>query len=126
MLRPAEPDSSMYVIAFFAFLVASATPEVPLAASPTWNGKVCEAGAVQTSGAFAARYSVKFWVVPESSERCTTVIGADGSEAPEFWPLILASSHVVILPEKMPAMVAASSLRSFTPSTLYAMAIGEM
>src|SRR5689334_24456846 len=100
MLRPAEPDSSMYVMEFFAFFVASATPEVPFAASPTWNGKVWEAGAVQTSAALAARYSVKFCVVPESSERCTTVIGADGSDASLFWSLIFASSQVVILPEK--------------------------
>ena len=89
-------------------------------------GKVCEDGLVHTYGAFAARYSVKFWVVPESSDRWTTVIGADGSEAPEFWLAILGSFQVVIAPEKMPAMVAASSLRSFTPSTLYAMAMGEM
>jgi hypothetical protein len=69
---------------------------------------------------------VKFCVVPESSERWTTVMFAEGSEAPEFSAAIFGSFQVVIAPLKIPAMVAASSFRSLTPSTLYAMAIGEM
>lgn len=65
-------------------------------------------------------------MVPESSERCTTVMSASGSFASLFRSAICESSHLVILPEKIPAMVFASRVRSLTPSTLYAIAIGEM
>ena len=44
-------------------------------------------------------------MVPESSERCTTVMFASGSFASVFRPAIFESFHLVILPEKMPAMV---------------------
>ena len=40
---------------------------------------------------------MKFCVVPESSERCTTVIGADGSVAPELSAAIFGSFQVVIV-----------------------------
>lgn len=98
--------------------MAEATPEVPFALSPTWNGKVWLGSSVHTSGAFAATYSEKFCVVPESSERCTTVMFDDGRSTPSLSAAISSSFHLVILPEKMPAMLFASRVRSETPSTL--------
>ncbi len=105
--------------------MAEATPEVPLALSPTWYGKVWLGASVHTSPAFAETYSEKFCVVPESSSGArrdvrvrqlrVLVEGGDLRVVP-----------LVILPEKMPAMVFASRVRSLTPSTLYAIAIGEM
>jgi hypothetical protein len=68
---------------------------------------------------------VKFSVVPESSERCTGVIAVSGSSTPSFRAAIAGSFHVVIVPAKMPAMVAASRFSSSTPSRLKMTAIGE-
>ena len=51
---------------------------------------------------------------------------ASGSVTPAFVAAIFGSFHLVILPEKMPATVSASSCRSFTPWTLKMIAIGEM
>lgn len=68
---------------------------------------------------------MKLFVVPESSERCTAVMLASGRVAPALVAAIFGSFHLVILPAKMPATVSASSLRSFTPSTLKMTAIGD-
>src|ERR1700710_2766136 len=73
---------------------------------------------VQLAGAARVRYLVKLDVVPEPSERCTTAMASDGNLALGFSALISGASHLVIVPEKMPAMVAASSFRSFRPDTL--------
>ena len=62
---------------------------------------------------------MKFFVVPDSSERWQTVMSASGSETPEFCEAIAGSFHFVTLPRKMSAVVAPSSFRpAFTPSTL--------
>ena len=69
---------------------------------------------------------MKFSVVPESSERCTGVIARSGSVAPAFVAAMAGSFQLVIVPAKMPAIVAASRLSASTPSTLKITAIGEM
>src|SRR4051812_6553968 len=73
---------------------------------------------VQSAVAVLLRYLVKLSVVPDSSERCTAWIAVDGSLAPELRAAIAGSFHLVILPEKILAMVEASSCRLSTPSTL--------
>jgi hypothetical protein len=57
-------------------------------------------------------------VVPESSERCTGTIRSAGRSAFGFSAAMAGSSHFVIVPSKMPAIVAAESRRSSTPSRL--------
>ena len=49
-----------------------------------------------------------------------------GSVASGFSAAIAGSFQLVIVPSKMPAIVAASRLSSSTPSTLKITAIGEM
>jgi len=62
---------------------------------------------------------VKPFVVPDSSERCTTVIESPGSVTPGFSFAIAGSFHFLIFPRKMSAIVAPSSLRPFfTPLRL--------
>jgi hypothetical protein len=61
---------------------------------------------------------VKFWVVPESSDRCTGVIAWFGSVLPGLSAAISGAFQLVILPSKMPAMVAGASCRSVTPGRL--------
>src|ERR1700733_13261421 len=73
---------------------------------------------VQSDGAASVRYLVKFEVVPEPSERCTTAMLAEGSLASGLRALMAGSSHLVIVVAKILAMVDASSFRSFRPSTL--------
>ncbi len=103
------------------------TPEVPVAASPPKSaGKVSEAAAVQIWGAVLFSVSVKLFVVPESSARCTAVMAALGREAFGFVFAIAGSFHLVIFPAKMPASVAGSRVSSLTPSMLNTTAIGEM
>src|SRR5213592_1804159 len=87
-----------------------ATPELPL---PAWvsagHSTVEPDFSVHVLGAAATRYLVKFSVVPEPSERWTTVMAVDGSLAPEFSALIAGSSHVLIWRWKIFAIVSASS-----------------
>lgn len=99
-------------------LTVSTMPEVCGAASPPWIGHSPAGSEVHTDGATVFRYSVRFWVVPESSARWTGVMFWSGSFASLFSAAIFSSFHLVILPAKMPARVSASSLRSLTPSTL--------
>ncbi len=67
---------------------------------------------------------MKFFVVPEGSERWTGEMRVLGSLAPEFSAAISGSFHLVTLLAKMSAIVFASSLRSLTPSRLKTTAIG--
>ena len=67
---------------------------------------------------------MKFAVVPEPSERCTTVIFVLGSFALGFSAAIAGSSQVVITPWKILAVVSPESLRPFRPETLYDTVIG--
>ena len=69
---------------------------------------------------------MKFSVVPDSSERCTTVMFVSGRSASGFCWAMAGSFQVVISPEKMPAMVSASRFRESMPSRLKPTAIGEM
>ena len=52
-----------------------------------------------------ARKPVKPAVVPEESERWTTVMAVPGSETPGLSALSSASSHFLTLPRKMSAIV---------------------
>ncbi len=82
--------------------------------------------ASQTVLAVVLRYFAKFSVVPESSERCTAVMPASGSVASGLSATMAGSFHFVMVPLKMPAVVAASRCSSFTPSTWKISAMGEM
>ncbi len=69
---------------------------------------------------------MKFFVVPDSSERWTGVMAVAGSVASGFSAAISGASHEVILLSKIPAMVAAERLSSVTPSRLKTTAMGLM
>src|SRR5487761_122908 len=72
----------------------------------------------QTLGAAFVRYSEKFCVVPEESERTAVVIAVDGRVTPGFSALIAGSFQVLMLPWKMLAMTVAFSFRLLTPVRL--------
>ena len=62
---------------------------------------------------------MKPWVVPEESERCTTVMLVLGRLMPGFSALIAGSFQVLILPMKMFATVGPSSFSPLlTPDRL--------
>src|SRR5690606_11469860 len=73
---------------------------------------------VHVSGAAAERYLVKLLVVPDPSERCTTVIFVAGSVASGLSASIAGSAQLVIRPPKIPATVSALRRRSSTPARL--------
>src|SRR6266496_168684 len=110
-------DISTYVIEFLVLFTPSATPAdfslpapVPvhfLAGLP-----------VQAPPPAAARYLVKFSVVPDSSERKNTEIGADGSVTPAFSLAIAGSFQVLMAPWKILAAVGPSRTSLATPSRL--------
>ena len=59
-------------------------------------------------------------VVPDESERCTTVIAVLGRLTPEFSDAIAGSFHFVILPAKMSATTGPVSFNPLlTPGRLY-------
>jgi hypothetical protein len=97
---------------------------VPSAFSPVLFGQVSSGGAVQAPSEVFDSQSVKFAVVPESSERCTAVIAVSGRSTPSFRAAIAGSFHVVISPWKILAIVGESSWSSSTPLTLKMTAIG--
>ena len=106
-------------------LMSAATPE--LAAAPWVVGgqlTVSPLPSVQVVGAARVRYFVKLLVVPEPSERWTTVIGLDGSVASGLSALIAGSSQVVIWACMILAMVSGLSCSSSTPLRLYDIVIG--
>src|SRR6185437_6196802 len=108
-------------------LTAWARPLPPLAACALFGQSIVEAlPSVQALPSAFFKYSEKFWVVPEESERTARVIGVLGRVAPELSALIAGSFQVVILPEKIFASVGASSFRPVTPCRLYAIAIGPI
>ena len=101
-------------------------PEVP---SPDWPpsmGQVSTGPWVQASGAFSERYSVKFSVVAESSERWTGTMSRSGRSASGFDSAIAGSFQLVMSPAKIPAMTSGVRFRESTPSMLNTTAIGEM
>ena len=69
-------------------------------------------------------------MVPDLSERCTTVMSRSGRSTFGFCFLMASSFHLVILPSKILAMVSASMFRVLplpdTPCRLKTTAIGEM
>ena len=69
---------------------------------------------------------MKFWVVPESSDRLTGVIARSGSVAPGLSALMAGSFHFLIFWLKICAIVAGLRLSFSMPSRLKAMAIGLM
>ena len=102
-----------------------ATPPLPLAPCVLAGHCTVEpVPSVHTLGAAFTRKLVKFCVVPEPSERWTTVIVVLGSFAFGLSVLIAASFQVVIVPWKILAIVSAESFRSVSPDTLYDTVIG--
>src|SRR3954470_4774635 len=102
-------------------LIAAATPSLPLAPVPPGHLTVLSAPIdFDHDGLSSERNVVKPFVVPDSSERWTTVIFELGSLTPGLAVAIAGSFQVVILPWKMLARVGPSSLRpDFTPLMLY-------
>src|ERR1700676_155729 len=99
-------------------LMAAATPLLPLPATvlpPQFT--VFPLPSVQSVGSADFRYAVKLAVVPDESERCTTVIGWLGS--PLLPSAAMAGSfQLVIVSEKILAIVAADSFTLETPERL--------
>jgi hypothetical protein len=90
--------------------MAEATPALPLPACVSAGHSTVEPDfSVHVLGAAATRYLVKFSVVPDPSERWTTVIGVDGSTALPFNAFTAGSSHVFICRWTTFAIVSASS-----------------
>jgi hypothetical protein len=82
---------------------------------------------VQVLGVASLRNKVKFWVVPEESERTAMVIELLGSVTPVLSAAIAGSFHFVILPSKMLAMTGADSCSGLLrPDRLYESVIGPM
>ena len=72
----------------------------------------------QALGAAFCRYSEKFCVVPEESERTAVVIAVDGRLTPGLTALIAGSFQVLMLPWKILAMIVGVSFRLLTPDRL--------
>lgn len=94
----------------------------PVFFSPAWvsdaQATVSPWPSVQLSGAAVSRNSVNRLVVPEPSERCTTVMSVSGRSASGLSPAISGSFQVVTSRWKLSASVAALSCRSSTPDRL--------
>src|SRR5205814_2198077 len=72
------------------------------------------------SGDTFARKSAQIYVVPDPSDRWTTVMSAAGRLTPAFSFAIAASFHLVILPMKMSASTGPVNFnRALTPEMLY-------
>src|SRR5947209_16558444 len=101
-------------------LTAAATPEFFAAPVPVGHLTSFPWPIVDFQvGLTAARYLVNPSVVPEESDRWTTVIDVLGRLSPGFSALIAGSFHVLILPMKMSASVGPSSFRPLlTPERL--------
>src|SRR2546421_8525516 len=106
--------SSTYPTAPVRCFTAAATPSLPLAPVPVGHLTVLSAPTFDFhSGLYPDRNVVKPFVVPDSSERWTTVIGCATSFTPGFSLAIAGSLQSLIFPRKMSAIVAPSSFRSF-------------
>src|ERR687887_179967 len=88
--------------------VSSANSPAPV---PPGAFQVLSLPKVQSDEAVLLRNLVKLSVVPDDSDRCTVWMVVPGSEAPWLSALIAASSHFLIDPEKILAMVAGLSCR---------------
>src|ERR1700676_2284367 len=108
-------------------LTICATPALPLPARAEDGHLMVELlPRLQALPAPFTRNSVKFWVVPEESDRTARVIGVLGRLTPELSALIAGSFHVLILPWKMLAMTGADSCSLLTPDRLYESVIGPI
>ena len=98
-----------------------ATPSLPLAPMPVGQSIAVSAPTLFFQSAETRLRYVENWkVVPEPSERCTTLIALEGSATPGFSFLIAASSQRETRPWKISAKVGPSSTSwpGFTPGTL--------
>src|SRR5678815_103524 len=92
-------------------LTEPVTPSLPLPPRPTGHLTLLPAPTlVFHSGETLARKSVNTAVVPEPSERWTTVIAWSGSFEPGLAAAILGSFQRVILPRKISATLSELSL----------------
>src|SRR3954470_6900251 len=90
----------------------AATPSLPLAPVPVGHlTDLSTPGPLFQADEYSARNSVKFFVVPDSSERWQTVMFDAGSFVSGLSLAIAGSFHFLTLPRKMSAAVAPSSLR---------------
>src|SRR5450631_386641 len=106
-------------------LTALDTPALACLPSPL-PVHVLPGAAVQSVGAAAARYLVKFSVVPEESERKKTLMAVAGRVMPGLMAAIAGSFHLVITPLKIFAVTAGVRISLLTPLTLYATAMGPV
>src|SRR6478672_153699 len=98
--------------------MAAEVPSLPLAPSPTPPANDLPAPLPHAPFEAASRYFWKLSVVPDSSLRKITLIGAAGRVAPSFSALISGASHVLTVPLKILASVGPSSTKPSTPSAL--------
>src|ERR1700712_2154970 len=84
-------------------LICLETPSLPCAATPPAAAHAFADGMVHAAGAAAARYLVKFSVVPESSARWTAWTDRLGRVVPGFNAAIVGSFQLLIEPAKIPA-----------------------
>src|SRR3954465_13267887 len=110
--------SSAYPMVPLPLVTAWITPDVPCAPSPPLVGQRLAGSGVQAPLPALLSQSVKFLVVPESSERCTGTIRSPGRFTPGLSPLIAASFHLVIFPSKINDAVFADSCSLSTPERL--------
>src|SRR5512141_1448687 len=88
------------------------TPSLPEAPRPVGHSTSLPADlvlsppptALTQSGLMALRYVVKMLVVPDPSDRWTTLMSVSGRLSPAFCAATAGSFHFVIVPRKMPAM----------------------
>src|SRR4051812_13946191 len=101
--------------------MAPATPSLPLAPVPVGHLTVLsEPTCLCHWGDCSSRNDVNSFVVPDSSERWTTVIALSGSLAPGFSFESAGSFQFLILPRNRSAIVGPSSLSPLgAPLTLY-------
>jgi hypothetical protein len=111
---------STYPTAPSVCFTAAATPAFLAAPVPVGHLTVLsEPTCLAQVGLESWRNVVNSFVVPDSSDRCTTVTAVDGSVLPGFNALIAGSFHFLTFPRKMLAIVAPSSLRPLSmPDTL--------
>src|SRR5262245_15012504 len=107
-------------------LTAADTPSEPFWPEPPGAFQTLSWSKDQSEAAVLLRYLVKLSVVPELSERCTARIGEGGRVTPALSALMVASSHFVILPEKILARVAGENCRLLAPLTFVTTAIGPI
>src|SRR5579871_152323 len=93
-------------------LTTAATPELPLPPVPVGHFTSLPLPTADfQAGLVSDSQVVKPFVVPEESERCTTVMAVLGRLRPGFSALMAGSFQVLIWPMKILAVVGPSSFR---------------